>query len=79
MDERRLTRREQEVVELIGRGLRGRAAADGLGMAYGTLRKHRLSILRKLGLTTSAQLAATAARVAIAADVDLDLTRAGVR
>ena len=32
----------------------GRAIAEQLGMAYFTLRKHRLNILRKLGLTTAA-------------------------
>jgi DNA-binding CsgD family transcriptional regulator len=57
----KLTRRERQVVELIGRGLRGRAVARQLGMAYFTLRKHRLNILRKLGLSTAAQLSAAAA------------------
>lgn len=56
-----LTLRERQVVELIGQGVRGRAIAGQLGMAYFTLRKHRLNILRKLGLTTSAQLSAAAA------------------
>ncbi|MEA2975802.1 MAG: hypothetical protein QOF19_1322 [Alphaproteobacteria bacterium] len=42
-------------------GLRGRAVAGQLGMAYFTLRKHRLNILRKLGLSTAAQLSAAAA------------------
>lgn len=57
----KLTRRERQVVELIGMGLRGRAVAGQLGMAYFTLRKHRLNILRKLGLSTAAQLSAAAA------------------
>ena len=56
-----LTVREQQVMELIGRGLRGRAIAERLGMAYFTLRKHRVNILRKLHLTTAAQLSAAAA------------------
>ena len=56
-----LTPRERQVLELIGQGLRGRAAAARLGMAYYTLRKHRLNILAKLGLTTAAQLSAAAA------------------
>ena len=56
-----LTFRERQVVELIGQGLRGRAIAERLGMAYFTLRKHRLNILRKLDLTTAAQLSAAAA------------------
>jgi DNA-binding CsgD family transcriptional regulator len=58
---RPLTVRERQVMELIGRGLRGRAIAERLGMAYFTLRKHRLNILRKLNLTTAAQLSAAAA------------------
>jgi DNA-binding CsgD family transcriptional regulator len=61
MDEKRLTLRERQVIELIGQGLRGRAIAERLGMAYFTLRKHRLNILRKHGLTTAAQLSAAAA------------------
>ena len=59
--QQRLTRRERQVVELIGQGLRGRAVAEQLGMAYFTSRKHRLNILRKLGLKTAAQLSAAAA------------------
>lgn len=59
-DEMRLTRREREVMGLIALGLPGRQAAERLGMAYFTLRKHRVNILRKLGLTTSAQLSAAA-------------------
>jgi len=61
MDEKRLTLRGRQIVELVGRGLRGRAVAERLGMAYFTLRKHRLNVLRKLGLTTAAQLSAAAA------------------
>lgn len=59
----RLTRREREVMNLIGQGLRGRDAAERLGIAYFTLRKHRANILRKLGLTGSAQLSAAAVRM----------------
>lgn len=64
MDENGLTRRERQVIELIGQGLRGPAVAERLGMAYFTLRKHRLNILGKLGLTTAAQLSAAAAALA---------------
>ncbi len=74
----RLTRRERQVVELIGQGLRGRAVAEQLGMAYLTLRTHRLNILRKLGLTTAAQLsAAAAAMMRVAAEPNRDFWRAG--
>ncbi|MNS73625.1 Transcriptional regulatory protein UhpA [compost metagenome] len=65
IDENRLTDREQQVIQLIGQGLRGRAIAGQLGMAYFTLRQHRLNILRKLGLTTAAQLSAIAAAMVV--------------
>ena len=71
MTDLRLTRRETQVVEMIGQGHGGRAIAALLGMAYQTLRKHRLSILRKLGLSTAAQLTAAAVSAgAIEADPD---------
>jgi DNA-binding CsgD family transcriptional regulator len=78
MDETRLTLRERQVVELIGQGLRGRVIAEQLGMAYFTLRKHRLNILRKQGLTTAAQLAAAAAAMLDgAAEPNGDFRQAG--
>lgn len=76
--QRQLTFRERQVVELIGQGLRGRAIAEKLGMAYFTLRKHRLNILRKLGLTTAAQLSAAAAAMQRAtSEPNPDFRRAG--
>ncbi|MTJ83958.1 MAG: hypothetical protein F8N37_23475 [Telmatospirillum sp.] len=63
-DGKRLTPREQQVMQLIGQGLRGREIARQLGMAYFTLRQHRLNILGKLGLSTAAQLSAVAAAMA---------------
>jgi DNA-binding CsgD family transcriptional regulator len=77
MDEKRLTLRERQVVELIGQGLRGRVIAERLGMAYFTLRKHRLNILRKQGLTTAAQLAAAAAAMLDGAEPNGDFRQAG--
>lgn len=74
-----LTPREQEVLEWVGRGCRGRDIAARMGIAYGTLRKHRLSILAKTGLRTSGQLAALAvAACPTEARVHFDL-RAGGR
>jgi DNA-binding CsgD family transcriptional regulator len=72
-----LTLRERQVVELIGQGLRGRAIAEQLGMAYFTLRKHRLNILRKLDLTTAAQLSAAAAAMGATAEPNRDFRPAG--
>ncbi len=63
-DQYSLTNREKEVFDLIGQGLASRMIAAQLGIAYYTLRKHRLAILHKLCLTTSAQLAAAAVLVA---------------
>lgn len=76
---RRLTTREQQVIELIGAGQSGRAIAERLGIAYDTVRKHRHSILYKLGLTSAAQLVAAAAKASPELDVNLDLQRVGVR
>ena len=58
---------------LIGRAVRGKKIALVLGISEYTVRKHRASIMRKLGLQTAAQLIshAVAAAVACAAS-DLD-------
>ena len=75
---RPLTAREQQVLTLIGQGYGGRDIAAGLGIAYGTLRKHRTSIIAKLDVRTSAQLAAVAvAMTRTDRNADLDLTMAG--
>ena len=78
MDDSRLTRREVQVLELIGQGCGGRAIAERLAIAYYTVRKHRLSILRKLGLSTAAQLSATAVSGGYIG-ADLHLRPAGTR
>jgi DNA-binding CsgD family transcriptional regulator len=78
-DTKKLTAREREVVELIGQGLRGRSMAARLNMAYYTLRKHRSNILRKLGLTTAAQLSAAAAAMReTSVEPDRDFRPAGI-
>jgi DNA-binding CsgD family transcriptional regulator len=78
MDVKRLTLRERQIVELIGQGVRGRAVAKQLGITYFTLRKHRLNILRKHGLTTAAQLSAAAAAMLETASMpDRDFRPAG--
>ncbi|WP_251029451.1 response regulator transcription factor [Pseudomonas fluorescens] len=55
-----MTKREHEVVSLIGQGLDCRRIAEALGIAYFTVRKHRSNILYKLLLNSAAQLAAYA-------------------
>ena len=52
----RLTSREREILLLIGRAVRGKRIAHVLGISEYTVRKHRASIMRKLGLQSAAQL-----------------------
>ena len=59
----RFTRREDEVFRKIGQGLRSKQIADALGISEFTGRKHRASIIRKLGFLSSAQLIAHAIAV----------------
>nr|WP_082649911.1 helix-turn-helix transcriptional regulator [Bradyrhizobium lablabi] len=56
----RITGREQEVLTLIGRMMNCRRIAEALQISEFTARKHRASIMRKLGLRTTAQLTAHA-------------------
>jgi pimeloyl-ACP methyl ester carboxylesterase/class 3 adenylate cyclase/DNA-binding CsgD family transcriptional regulator len=53
-----LTRREQEVMPLVARGLSNRQIADALHIGERTVESHVASILAKCGLTSCAQLAA---------------------
>ncbi|WP_244116185.1 response regulator transcription factor [Burkholderia cepacia] len=55
-----LTTKEREIVSLIARGMRCTEIAEALGAAPMTVRKHRSNIVRKLGLTGTAQLVAYA-------------------
>ena len=59
-----LTRREGEILALIGRGFDSREIALVLGIAYFTVRKHRSNMLAKLNLSSAARLAAHAAAIA---------------
>jgi non-specific serine/threonine protein kinase len=56
----RLTRREQEVVELLARGWSNRQIAARLAIAEGTARIHVERVLGKLRLRSRAQVAAWA-------------------
>jgi predicted ATPase/DNA-binding CsgD family transcriptional regulator len=56
-----LTPAEQEVVRLVGEGLRNDAIARRLFIAPGTVKVHLSHIFGKLGVTTRAELAAQAA------------------
>lgn len=52
----RLSNRELQVLNLIGRGLSSRAVADMLGLSVKTIESHRQSVKHKLNLETNAQL-----------------------
>ena len=52
----RLSNRELQVLNLIGRGQSSREAADTLGLSVKTVETHRQSLKRKLNLATNAQL-----------------------
>jgi DNA-binding CsgD family transcriptional regulator len=52
----RLSNRELQVLNLIGRGQSSREAAAALGLSVKTVETHRQSLKRKLNLATNAQL-----------------------
>lgn len=52
----RLSNRELQVLNLVGRGVSSREIASELGLSVKTVESHRQSIKRKLNLTTNSQL-----------------------
>jgi len=64
-DERaeRLTRREQEIAHLVGRGLTNRRIALELSISERTVHSHLRNILKKLGFRSRAQIAAWVAEL----------------
>ncbi len=55
---------------LIGRAVRGKKIALALGISEFTVRKHRASIMRKLGLQSAAQLISHAVTISAAVQDD---------
>ena len=51
-----LSFRERQMVQLVLEGFPGATIAKKLGIAYGTVKNHRLSIYRKLDITTEREL-----------------------
>lgn len=60
-----LTRRETEVLRLIGAGLSNREIASSLVLSEHTVHRHVANILRKVGQSSRAAAAAQAARAGI--------------
>ncbi len=56
-----LTARENEILELVGKGLSSKEIASALNVSVQTVANHRKSICRKLGLHSTAELVAYAA------------------
>jgi DNA-binding NarL/FixJ family response regulator len=52
----KLSARELQVLGMVGRGVASRDIAQALSLSVKTIESHRLSIKRKLNLTTNAQL-----------------------
>jgi len=53
---RRLTERERQVLNLVTKGYSNRRISEKLGVAYGTLLRHRNNINRRLGAGVSQHL-----------------------
>lgn len=61
-EEVRMTRREREVIELIGEGLSNKEIAQRLNIAAHTVKSHVRNVMEKLALHTRLQIAAFARR-----------------
>lgn len=61
-----LTRREEEILKLVARGLPNKEIADTLGIVEGTVKRHLQNILEKLHLRNRVELATFAVRRGLA-------------
>jgi DNA-binding NarL/FixJ family response regulator len=61
-----LTRREEEILGLVARGLPNKEIADTLGIVEGTVKRHLQNILEKLHLRNRVELATFAVRQGLA-------------
>jgi DNA-binding NarL/FixJ family response regulator len=62
LDDVRMTRREREVIELIGEGLSNKEIAQRLNIAAHTVKSHVRNVMEKLALHTRLQIAAYSRR-----------------
>jgi len=62
LEDVRMTRREREVIELIGEGLSNKEIANRLNIATHTVKSHVRNVMEKLALHTRLQIAAYAHR-----------------
>lgn len=62
LEDVRMTRREREVIELIGEGLSNKEIAQRLNVASHTVKSHVRNVMEKLALHTRLQIAAFARR-----------------
>ena len=62
IDDVRMTRREREVIELIGEGLSNKEIAQRLNIAAHTVKSHVRNVMEKLALHTRLQIAAYSRR-----------------
>ena len=67
-----LSRREREVVGLVGQGLSNPAIADRLCIAEATVRHHLTTIFAKLGVQNRLRLIVFAYRYGLATPTDAD-------
>ncbi len=63
MSDVRMTRREREVIELIGEGMSNKEIAQRLNIATHTVKSHVRNVMEKLSLHTRLQIAAYSHRV----------------
>jgi DNA-binding CsgD family transcriptional regulator len=67
-----LSPREAEILALIGQGLTSKEIANRLTLSCHTVANHRKHICKKLGLSSTAELAAAGARFSLLArDVNM--------
>jgi DNA-binding NarL/FixJ family response regulator len=65
LEDVRMTRREREVIELIGEGLSNKEIAQRLNIATHTVKSHVRNVMEKLALHTRLQIAAYSHRVTV--------------